>query len=368
MRIAVLGLGGVGSAAARFLARAGHQVVGFEQFHLDHDRGSSYGGSRIIRKVYPDPLYASLMESAYPLWQSLERESGDSLFLRCGGFFFGPEGDAGMQATEAALREVGVPYEPLSRLAAAARFPQFRLDEGEYGLWEPESGLLRASRCVLANLRGARAAGAELREGTKIRAIDPSPRGVILQSGSGPETFDRVVITAGPWTGRLLEPYQSLPLTVTRQQYAHFAVREGRFDPGAFPVWIDFRSLFYGFPEHQDAPGAKVALHRPGPILDPDSPDREPREAENDRLREYLVRRLPGLSGTVTFSKVCLYTMTPDEDFILDRLPQDGRIILVGGLSGHGFKFTVLLGLLAARLAQDLDPGCPLERFRLDRF
>src|SRR4051812_13515843 len=104
MRIAVLGLGGVGTAAARFLAAAGHAVVGFEQFRLDHDRGSSYGGSRIIRKVYPDALYASLMEAAYPLWEELERESGETVLVRCGGFFFGPEGDPNMAATEGALR------------------------------------------------------------------------------------------------------------------------------------------------------------------------------------------------------------------------------------------------------------------------
>lgn len=368
LRIAVLGLGGVGTAAARFLAQAGHQVVGFEQFRLDHDRGSSYGGSRIIRKVYPDPLYASLMEAAYPLWEALERESGDSLFLRCGGFFFGPEGDAEMEATEAALRQVGVPYEALSRSAAAERLPQFRLREGEYGLWEPESGLLRASRCVLANARGARAAGAELREEARVEALEPAAGGVRLRVDGRDELFDRVVVTAGPWTEALLAPWVRLPLTVTRQQYAHFRVREGRFDPGAFPVWIDFRELFYGFPEHEDAPGAKVALHRPGSPLNPDSPDREPRERENERLRAYLRERLPGLSGEVTFSKVCLYTNTPDEDFLLDRLPGDGRVVFIGGLSGHGFKFTVLLGLLAARLAQGLDPGYRLDRFRITRF
>lgn len=368
MRVAVLGLGGVGTAAARFLAGTGHQVVGFEQFRLDHDRGSSYGGSRIIRKVYPDPLYASLMEAAYPLWADLERESGEDLFLRCGGFFFGPEGHSEMERTEAALREVGVPYEPLSRSAAKERHPQFVLREREYGIWEPESGLLRASRCVLASARAARAAGAELREEIRVTALEPASDGIRLTSESGAETFDRVVITAGPWTQPLLAPWVRLPLTVTRQQYAHFAVREGRFDPGAFPIWIDFGDMFYGFPEHQDAPGAKVADHHTGPAINPNSSDREPWDSENHNLRDYLRWRLPGLSDQVTFSKVCLYTVTPDEDFIIDRLPGEERVVFIGGLSGHGFKFTVLLGQIAARLALGDDPGLPLERFRLARF
>jgi sarcosine oxidase len=369
MRVAVLGLGGVGTAAARFLAEAGHRVVGFEQFRLDHDRGSSYGASRIIRKVYPDAVYASLMEAAYPLWDELERQSGDELFLRCGGLFFGPRDHPDMSATERALSEVAVPYRALSASEAADRFPQFRLKLDEYGIWEPESGLLRASRCVLANARGATAAGAELREGASIEAIEPAGSGIRLQVNGAMEEFDRVVVTAGPWTGRLLEPWVRLPLTVTRQQYAHFAVTDrALYGPGRFPVWIDFGTLFYGFPEHDAIPGIKAALHAAGTPHDPDSPDREPSDADNQALREYLRRRIPGASGAVTFSKVCLYTMTPDEDFIVDRLPGEPRMVVVGGLSGHGFKFTVLLGRIAARLAAEQEPGCDLTRFSLTRF
>jgi sarcosine oxidase len=369
MRIAVLGLGGVGTAAARCLAAAGHQVVGFEQFRLDHDRGSSYGGSRIIRKVYPDPLYAALMQRAYPLWENLERESGDSLLLRCGGLFLGPETHADMAATEAALTAVGVPFERLGAAAAARRFPEFRLRAEEYALFEPESGLLQASACVMANARGARAAGAELREEVRLRALEPLSAGVRVHSAAGVETFDRLVVTAGPWTAPLLAPWADLPLTVTRQQYAHFAVtRSADFAPDRFPVWIDMAELYYGFPEHGEVPGAKAALHVPGPPLDPEDPDRTPDPAENERLRVYCRRRLPGAAGAVTFAKVCLYTMTPDEDFVLDTLPGEPRVVVVAGLSGHGFKFTVLLGRLAADLAVHGTTDADLSRFRLARF
>jgi monomeric sarcosine oxidase len=370
MRIAVLGLGGVGTAAARYLAAAGHEVVGFERFRLDHDRGSSYGGSRIIRKVYPDALYASLMEAAYPLWHDLEQECGDALFLRCGGFFFGPEGHPEMTATEGALQQVGVPYERLSAAQAHDRFTPFRLRPDEYGIFEPESGLLRASRCVLANARGARALGAELREGARVEALEPGGAGVTLRADGRSETFDRVVVTAGPWTGALLAPWVRLPLQVTRQQYAHFEIRGDRaaFAPDRFPVWIDMAELCYGFPEHDGIPGAKIAYHLPGAPHDPDSPDREPHAADDEALRAYAERRLPAATGPVTLHKVCLYTMTPDEDFIVDRLPGEARVVFVGGLSGHGFKFTVLLGQLAATLAQDQEPVHDLSRFRLDRF
>jgi sarcosine oxidase len=370
MRVAVLGLGGVGTAACRFLAAEGHQVVGFEQFRLDHDRGSSYGASRIIRKVYPDALYARLMEAAYPLWDALERESGEELFLRCGGFFFGPEGHPEMTETEEALTQVGVPYQRWSAAESARRLPPLRLASDEYGIYEPESGLLRASRCVLANARGAAALGAELREEAAVEQIEPTSGSIRLRSERGVEEFDRLVVTAGPWTGRLLAPWVRLPLTVTRQQYAHFTVTGERaaFAPERFPVWIDMADYYYGFPEHDGIPGAKVALHVPGPPHDPDSPDREPSEADNAVLRNYVERRLPEAAGPVTLAKVCLYTMTPDSDFIVDRLPGDPRVVFIGGLSGHGFKFTVLLGRIAADLALERDPGHDLSRFALARF
>jgi len=369
MRIAVLGLGGVGAAAARFLAAAGHSVVGLEQYHLDHDRGSSFGASRIIRRVYPDALYAGLMDAAYPLWDALERESGEELRLRCGGFFFGPEGHPEMIDTERALDAVGVSYARWTAAEAQRRLPPFRLRPDEYGLFEPESGLLRASACVLANARGARAHGADLREGARVLAIEPTPGGIKLRLADETLRVDRLVVTAGPWTGPLLAPWLRLPLAVTRQQYAHFAADPAPFAPERFPVWIDMAELFYGFPAHPPVPGAKVALHEPGPVHDPDSPDREPSAADNATLRGYLERRLPALAaGPVTYSKVCLYTMTPDHGFLIDRLPGEPRVIFVGGLSGHGFKFTVLLGQIAARLAADDDPGHNLEPFSLRRF
>ncbi|HTE17148.1 MAG TPA: N-methyl-L-tryptophan oxidase [Armatimonadota bacterium] len=370
MRVAVLGLGGVGTAAARFLAGAGHTVVGFEQFRIDHDRGSSYGASRIIRKVYPDALYAALMEAAYPLWDELERECGEPLFLRCGGFFFGPEEHPEMAATERALAQVGIPYQRWSAREAAAHLPQFRLAAREYGIFEPESGLLRASRCVLASARGAVARGADLRQEARVEAMESTSNGIRLRVNGEWSLFDRVVATAGPWTAPLLAPWIRLPLTVTRQQYAHFAVTgdRGTFAADRFPVWIDMAQSFYGFPEHDEIPGIKVALHVPGPVHSPDDPDRSPRPADDDVLQEYLLRRIPQAAGDVTHSKVCLYTMTPDHDFVVDRLPGEPRVVFVGGLSGHGFKFTVLLGRIAMRLALGEDPGHDLRRFALARF
>ncbi len=369
MRIAVLGLGGVGSAALRFAANAGHSAIGFEQYAIDHDRGSSYGGSRIIRKVYPDALYAGMMQAAYPLWRDLQSAAGEELIHLTGGLYFAAAGNDELRLTCAALTEVGQPFELLNDRELRERFPQFRLDRGSVALLDAESGYLRASKCVCANLRLALAGGATVRTGCPVLGLEPRAGRTVVTSSAGEESFDAVILTAGPWTGALLRPWLELPLRVTRQQYAHLIPRtRGEFSQGRFPVWIDLDEYYYGFPENDDAPGAKLALHVPGPEMDPNDADRTPREEAEQGLLAYARRRLPGLSDEVGHRKVCLYTMTPDSDFLVGRLPELPGVVYVGGLSGHGFKFTVLLGKLAAQLAFGENPGMDLARFDPGRF
>jgi monomeric sarcosine oxidase len=367
-RIAVLGAGGVGSAAARFLAREGHEVTVLEQFEPDHDLGSSYGSSRIIRKTYPDGFYTALMEAAYPLWDELEREASEPLFARTGGLFFGPAEHPELAAIRRALKDHGVPFEELEPTACERRFPRLRLQAGEVGVFEPEAGYLRASACVRANLRLAREWGARVRERTRVDGLEPHLGGITLVLADGKSLeVDRVVVTAGAWTARLLSPHVSLPFTVTRQVYCHFEPDAPMQDFGAerFPVWIDFATYFYGFPHDGWTPGVKVAQHVPGTPTDPDRVDREFHDADREPLRDYRARRLPGLSSRIAFEKVCLYTMTPDTDFVVDHLPGEPRVTLVGGLSGHGFKFTVLLGRIAAWMATDRQVPWELSRFRV---
>ncbi len=370
MRVAVIGAGGVGSAAARFLAAGGHEVIVLEQFALDHDRGSSYGASRVIRRVYPDVFYTGLMEHAYRLWRELEAEAGEPLLLETGGLFFGPADHPEMRHAEAALREADVPFEVWDARQTATRVPPLRLAPDEVAISQRETGLLRASRCVRANARLARDHGAAVREHTAVVGFEGTPAGVrVTLADDTLLTVDRLVVTAGPWMPRLLTEW-GLPLQVTRQTYAHLApAGDGAgFRLGAFPVWIDMATYFYGFPVHDDVPGAKIALHQPGEATDPDSVRREVTEEDRDLLREYARRRFTGLTDTVTYEKVCLYTNTPDEDFIVDRHPAEPRVIVVGGLSGHGFKFTVLLGQIASRMATDAEVGFDLRRFSAARF
>lgn len=392
----MIGIGGTGSAAARFLASAGHEVVGFEQFRIGHERGSSHGESRIIRYTYADPLYTQLMSEAYPLWAALEAEAREELFVRCGGLYFGRADHRDLDAVAEALGACGLPFEDLTPREVGARFPAFRLGPNERAIFQEASGFLRATRCVLANARLARARGATIREETVVRAAEPvggGGRGVevrIERSGAGSDAggtdrgaggetlrFDAAIVTAGPWMGRLLARL-GLPLTVTRQEIVYLRVARNaeRFAPARFPVWIDAGALMYGIPTDGRVEGVKVGAHHLGEVVDPDRPARAVEEAAVRRVAAYAAARFPDLAAEATHAQACLYTNTPDEDFILDRVPGAPDIWLVSGCSGHGFKFTVLLGKVAAELATEgaaragggaLD-GRDLARFALARF
>ncbi len=373
MRIAVIGIGGTGSAAARFLASAGNEVVGFEQFRLGHERGSSHGESRIIRYTYPDPFYTQLMSEAYPLWAALEAEAGKELFVRCGGLYFGRADHRDLDAVAEALGVCGLPFEDLTPREVGARFPAFRLGPSERAIFQEASGFLRATRCVLANARLARARGATIREETAVRAVEPiggGSRGVEVriegggaardaggaQDAAGGETlrFDAAIVTAGPWMGRLLARL-GLPLTVTQQEIVYLRVARNaeRFAPARFPVWIDAGALMYGIPMDGRVEGVKVGAHHLGAVVDPDGPPRAVEEAAVRAVAAYAAERFPDLAAEATHAQACLYTNTPDEDFIVDHVPGAPNIWLVSGCSGHGFKFTVLLGKIAAELATD---------------
>lgn len=369
MKIAVIGIGGTGSAALRFLAQSGHEATGYEQFEVGHSFGSSHGHSRIIRYTYPDNLYTAMMADAYPLWASLEQESETNLFERCGGVYFGPRDDVRVQSTEAALIENGLPYEKLDATATRERAPALRLLPNEIALFQSESGFLRSTQCVLANARLALTHGATLHENIVVRHIEACGAQVLVRTEDSEEVFDRVIVTAGAWMQGLFADLH-LPLRVTRQEivYLHIAQHPKYFEPGMLPVWIDAGAGYYGFPNDGQIEGVKFAAHTLGEETEPATARRERDETVIQRAVAYAAMRLPDLSSTVTHSQVCLYTNTPDEDFIIDRAPDAPNVWLVSGCSGHGFKFTALLGHIAATLATDGSYGRDLSRFSLARF
>lgn len=369
MKIAVVGIGGTGSAALRFLARAGHEVVGFEQFELGHLYGSSHGESRLIRYTYPDTFYTQLMADAYPLWDALQKEAGEELFVRCGGLYFGAKDSSKVLSTEKALRDNALPYEKWSASQSRERVPGLHLQENEVALFQKESGFLRATPCLLANARLAQARDATIHENTAVREIISQGCQAIVSTDKEEFVFDRVIVTAGAWLGKLLARLH-LPLYVTRQQVLYLRAKQNaeQFEPKNFPVWIDADTNYYGFPSDGRVEGVKFAAHTLGETVDPGQSKKQVDEAYLTQAIDYAARRMPDLSPEVTHSLVCLYTNTPNEDFILDHLPDAPNVWLVSGCSGHGFKFTVLLGHIAATLATGGHYPRDISRFHLKSF
>lgn len=370
MKIAVVGVGGTGSAACRHLAKAGHVVVGYEQFRVGHRLGSSHGESRIIRYTYPDLLFTEMMGDAYPLWEGLEREAQEELFVRCGGVLIGPERHSDLRETRASIAAAGLPFQEMSASETQNRFPAFRLEPDEIALYQKDSGFLRATRCVRAQARIAEEYGAEIREETVVAEIVSVRGKPVVRSASGDEEmFDAVIVTAGAWMGKLLQRLE-LPLSVERRQvvYLQIARSAENFLPERFPIWIDARTLYYGFPSDGVIDGIKLASHVAGGVVDPDTDGRVPEETIIAEAVEIASRRFPDVSDQTAFTQVCLYTNTASEDFIMDFVPDLPNVYLVSGCSGHGFKFTVLLGKIAADSVTGKAYPRDLSRFALSRF
>lgn len=359
----VIGAGAMGSSAAYRLARRGAAPLLLERFAVGHDRGSSHGDSRIIRLTYHAATYVRLAREAYPLWEELERDADETLFFRTGDLFFGAAAGA-LAQYEAVLAAEGVPFE--RGAAARARVPLLRLRAGESAIFQPEGGILAASRCLDAQVRAARRLGADVHENEPLLAIDRTRDPIVVETDRARYTCERLVLAGGPWTAKLA-PELALPLRVLRQEVCYFAPRDpAPFRMDRFPVWVKLGAgatpddiHYYGFPIFGRF-GVKLArFHGAGPGVDPDRVEHALTEEEAAATRAFLARYFPAAAEGAAWigGTTCLFTMTPDEDFVIDLHPDDARIAVAAGFSGHGFKFASAIGEALAGLALDGRPG-----------
>jgi sarcosine oxidase len=361
VEVAVVGAGLIGSATARALAARGVPVLLFEQFGLGHDRGSSHGATRIFRYSYPDPCYVEMAVRAGEAWVALAADAGEELLVRTGGLDAGP----GAEDCARALAECGVAHSWLTGPQVLDRFPGIGARPGERMLFQPDSGVCLAGRTVAALQRLARRDGAVVRAGAPVLGVEPQGDQVLLRTAAGEVAARVAVVTAGPWAqGLLTGALPQVPrLTATLQQVRYFAAR----DPAApWPTLIEWPPTglcWYAVPAVGGAAGVKVAAHIPGPAVDPrDGPFTGIDPALEDEAADYVRDRLPGLDPAGLAAETCLYTMTADDDFVLDR---QGPLVVGGGCSGHAFKFGPLLGEFLAGLALGHDIPVPRERFAL---
>lgn len=372
----ILGAGGVGSAAAYYLAKAGQKVLLLEQFEINHQQGSSYGYSRVIRYTYDNPIYINLMRDAYPLWFALQEEAGEQLYVKTGGLDFGfPETDT-FQTLKSSMDTAELPYEHLSRAEIRDRYPQFVLKAGMEGLFQPESGLLRASRCVLAHTRLAQERGATVMDQTPVLQVTPSTSGVTVQTDKGTFSGDRIVLTAGSWAkGLLAEQGIELPLKIMPCQLGFYAPSQpANFEPGTFPVFFahmngDYGEMPYGIPHEDPSLGVKITtFYGWNTVEHPSQVDYTPSQAWTERMRGFAKDYIPGAAGPLVSTRRCLYTLTPDKHFIVDQHPDYPQVVIGAGFSGHGFKFTTLMGKMLADLALNGQTPHDTSLFEVTRF
>jgi sarcosine oxidase len=369
-RVAVLGLGGIGSAAAYWASlRFGHEVVGIEQFELGHVRGGSEDHSRIIRLSYHTPGYVELAKSAYDAWEQVEVDSGEQLILRTGGLDLAPEGASiGLDDYRASMAAAGVPFEELDAGEVLRRWPQWQLGADVTGLFQERSGIAMASRANAAHRMLARENGATLIEGSEVSGVREVAGEVEVVVGGRPMRVGSLIVAAGAWTAPVLAALGcQLPLEVTLEQVVYLAATDlDSFHPSRFPIWIWMdEPSFYGFPVFGE-PAVKIAWDRCGITTDPVTRSFEPRADVTEAVMDFASRHLPGAVGTVRIAKTCLYTLTPDRDFIVDRVPGTDNVYTAVG-AGHAFKFASLLGKILSELALDGATHHDIEPFRADR-
>lgn len=369
--VIVLGVGGMGSAALFELARRGRRVLGLEQFAPGHDRGSSHGQTRVIRKAYYEhPDYVPLLRRACERWYDLEQRCGRRLFVECGCLSIGPPGGEVVPGVRRAADQHGLPVEPLTAGELRRRFPAFRFGDDVVAVLEREAGFLYVEECVRAHADEARRLGADLRDGEPAVSWEATAGGVVVRTAKGVYAADRLVITAGAWAGRVLAGL-GLPLTVLRKVLLWFGTSApASLRRDVFPVYMAETpgGLFYGFPVI-DGLGHKVARHDGGELVgDPEALDRAVTDADAEECRAFLRAHLPAADGALRAGKVCLYTVTPDHHFVIDLHPGRPQVVIAAGFSGHGFKFASVVGEVLADLAENGRTDLPVGMFRIARF
>ena len=371
----VVGLGGIGSAAAYRLAASGgsHRVLGLEQFELGHDRGASQDVSRITRLSYHRPEYVSLAIEAQAAWREVEAASGERIVTITGGVDLAPPGaPESIDDYADSMTAVGVPFEWLDAAEVMRRWPQWRLDDGTRGIFQASGGIADPEPGNAAHQRLARAAGAELREHTRVLSIrDHGGEYELTTDGGATLTTGAVVLATDSWTNELLAPLgHELPLRVTREQVTWYEpVDPGLFEPGRFPIWIWLgRPSFYGFPTYR-GPGPKIGEDIGGRETTARARGFDPDLDCLDRCRAFFAERMPGAIGRAAKTKTCLYTVTPDRDFVLDRVPGHPGVVVALG-SAHAYKFAALFGQWIADLVLrrgHSQPDARLRLFTMDR-
>jgi monomeric sarcosine oxidase len=374
--VIVVGLGGVGSATCYALAKKGLKVLGIDQHQPPHGFGSSHGDTRIIRKSYFEhPSYVPLLKSAYSLWQEIESRSQTQLYYPTGLLEIGPGDGVVIQGILRSAAEHHLPIDKWSMQQAQERYPGIGGDPNWQAFFERDAGYLLVEKCIATYLSQAEQLGATLRYHQKMISWAGESHGVQVRLQDETLHAKKLVLCAGPWAQQALAKYD-LPLKVLRKHmYWYRCHTQDYLQSHGFPCFFFDTpdGYFYGFPEH-GAHGLKVARHSGGtPVEQVDGTHNRDQE-DQQMVEKFLSQYLPNVLGpqanpsALTRWSGCYYTMTPDENFIVDRLPDYPQVVVIAGLSGHGFKFTSVLGEIASHLALETDCGLDIDFLGINRY
>ncbi len=367
----VVGVGGMGSATVYQLAKRGARVLGLERFRIPHEMGSSHGITRIIRLAFHEgPSYVPLGRRAYELWRELEERSGERVLHVTGSVHAGAPGAVAFESTLRACVEQDVPHEVLTSAELSARFPGYGLPPEMTAIVQPQGGFLTPEQCVESHVAVARASGADVREEERVLAWEAFSGGVRVRTEAGVYEAGSLVLTAGAWAGRLV-PELAKVAVPERQVMAWFEPDDAAlFAPSRFPVFIVTMDgdEYYGFPEFGVA-GLKLGkFDDTGVAADPDALDRAWRRGDEEMLREFLRRCFPRAAGRLLRMAVCMFTNSPDRHFIVGTHPAWPQVSFAAGFSGHGFKFSSVMGEIMADLAERGETRHDIALFAPSRF
>ncbi|MCY4581285.1 MAG: N-methyl-L-tryptophan oxidase [Chloroflexi bacterium] len=367
----VIGVGGMGSAALYQLANRGLRVLGLERFRIAHERGSSPGITRINRLAFHEgPEYVPLGRRAYELWRELEKRASGQVLHITGSVHAGVPGAVAFENTLRACREQDVPHEVLTSAELSKRFPGYALPPEMTAVVQPQGGFLTPERCVESHVAVARAYGAEVHEEERVLDWEALSGGVRVRTEAGVYEAGSLVLTAGAWAGRLV-PELAQVAVPERQVMAWFEPDDpALFAPSGFPVFIVTMDgdEYYGFPEF-GVPGLKLGkFDDTGVAADPDALDRTWRSDDEEMLRGVLCRCFPRAAGRLLRMAVCMFTNSPDRHFIIGTHAQWPQVSFAAGFSGHGFKFSSVIGEIMADLAERGESRHDISLFAPSRF
>jgi sarcosine oxidase len=365
----IIGTGGVGSAALYYLARRGARVLGLDRFPPGHDRGSSHGDTRIIRLAYFEhPDYVPLLRRAYELWSQLEATCERQLYREVGLVEVGPPDGEVVPGVLRSAREHNLKVDSLTSSEFTRRFPGFRLPATMRAVFEQKAGYLAVEACVRSYVAEAQKLGAELHSDETILGWQADGNGVSVKTNKSQYTAARLIVTPGAWAPQLLADI-GVRFEIRRKSLFWYDAPAVYHADQHCPAYLyeTPAGAFYGFPQIDDW-GLKVAEHSGGQVIsDPLAVDRDIDPQDRKRVEEFLGEYLPGVSRSLRKHVTCMYTMSPDSHFIVDRHPQHPQVAFVAGLSGHGFKFASVLGEILTELTLDGRSTTPIGFLRCNR-